>query len=84
MNKATIIDTDNSQSDVELVTIFPSNDNTKEYIIYSKGEKDVTGNEKVYVSGLDRENNILVLTGIQDDNEWLEVKNKMLKIIGGV
>lgn len=78
----TIQNTDGSLSEVELVTYLVSDDHTKTYLVYSKGEKtDVGTDEVIYISGIVKdEGEALKLYEIIDDSEWAEVLKYLKKI----
>lgn len=72
---------DGSKSEVELVTYLISEDNTKKYIVYSKGEKNADANDEIiYISRVISEDGTLKLNEITDDEEWLVVQNLLKKI----
>ena len=72
---------DGSKSEVELVTYLISEDNTKKYIVYSKGEKNSEATDEIiYISKVISEDGVLKLNEITDDEEWLVVQNLLKKI----
>lgn len=72
---------DGSTVEVELITYLISEDNSKTFLVYSKGEKNgADQDEVIYISRIEKSDNNLKLCGIADDNEWVEVQ-KMLKVI---
>ena len=72
---------DGSKSEVELVTYLISEDNTKKYIVYSKGEKNSEATDEIiYISRVISEDGTLKLNEITDDEEWLVVQNLLKKI----
>ena len=78
---AIIQDIDGTTTEVELVTYLISDDNKKTYLVYSKGEKMGTdGDEIIYVSKITPEGDVLKLSEIVDDNEWIEVQKLLKKI----
>jgi len=75
---------DGSEMEVELVTYLISDDQTKTYLVYSKGEKSgVEDDEVIYISKIIQNGDVLKLEEITDDNEWNEVQ-KLLKKIANV
>ena len=79
--KVIIQDSDGVKTEVELVTYLINDSNKKTYLVYSKGEKTgAEDDEIIYVSRIVREDNIIYLEEITDDNEWLEVQNLLKKI----
>ena len=79
--KVIIQDSDGVKTEVELVTYLINDSNKKTYLVYSKGEKTgAEDDEIIYVSRIVREDNIIYLEEITDDNEWIEVQNLLKKI----
>ena len=68
-----ITGSDGIENEVEVISTFYSKDKSKQYIMYTKGEKQ-KDNTVVYTSIVRKENDILVLEEIKDDSEWAEVK----------
>ncbi len=71
----TITAEDGSEEIVEVIFSFEFKDTLKEYVIYTKNEKDVYGEITVYVSVVDRSSGSVKLLGIDDDNEWERVQS---------
>ena len=79
--KVIIQDSDGVKTEVELVTDLINDSNKKTYLVYSKGEKTgAEDDEIIYVSRIVREDNIIYIDEITDDNEWIEVQNLLKKI----
>ena len=79
--KVIIQDSDGVKTEVELVTYLITDSNKKTYLVYSKGEKTgAEDDEIIYVSRIVREDNIIYIDEITDDNEWIEVQNLLKKI----
>ena len=79
--KVIIQDSDGVKTEVELVTYLINDSNKKTYSVYSKGEKSgAEDDEIIYVSRIVREDNIIYIDEITDDNEWIEVQNLLKKI----
>lgn len=72
---------DGSVEEVELISAFEIKATNKEYIVYSKGEKDRRGNLMVYVSNVDRTSGNPVLLGIETEEEWKLIK-EILRELG--
>ena len=72
-NKMIITNETGSEIEVEVITTFSSRDASKQYIMYTKNEKQ-NENTIVYTSIIKKEESGLVLDEITDDNEWVEVK----------
>ena len=49
-----IVSNDGSIEEVEVILAFEFKDTNKEYVVYTKNEKDENGNITVYVSNIDR------------------------------
>ena len=49
-----IVQEDGSIDEVEVVIAFEFKDTKKEYVVYTKNEKDANGNVTVYVSRIER------------------------------
>ena len=72
---------DGKTEEVEFVTYLLADDKTKNYIVYSKGEKSGTANDEViYVSKLKKDGNSNLVEEISDENEWVNVQNLLKKI----
>ena len=79
--KVIIQGNDGVKTEVELVTYLINDNNKKTYLVYSKGEKTgAEDDEIIYVSRIVREDNIIYIDEITDDNEWIEVQNLLKKI----
>ena len=75
-----IIGEDGSIDEVEVVIAFEFKDTKKEYVVYTKNEKDDNGNVTVYVSQVDRSGDTPKLYGIDDEEEWNRVKDVLRKL----
>lgn len=75
-----IIGEDGSIDEVEVVIAFEFKDTKKEYVVYTKNEKDENGNVTVYVSYVDRSGETPRLYGIDDEDEWNRVKDVLRKL----
>ena len=69
----TIVNENGVTEIVEVILAFEFKDTHKEYIIYTKKEKDTEGNITVYVSTVDRSTGEPKLIGIEDNEEWEKV-----------
>lgn len=69
-----------TKEEVELLLSFKFNDNNKEYIIYTKNEKDENGNVTIYVSNVTRVGNEATLNTVSDDNEWARIKDLLREL----
>lgn len=79
IKKVRVIDADDTQLDVELISILEDNGN--KYLIYSKGEKQKSGNLIIYISKLKIMDDNFYLENIHDDDEWSNVKKLLSNII---
>ena len=72
---------DGSTMEVELITYLVSDDKSRTYIVYSKGEKNgIEEDEVIYISKVVKENDVLKLLGLRDNNEWTDVQGLLKKI----
>ena len=80
-NKTMIITMpDGTQDTVETLLTFKFNDNNKEYVIYTKNEKDENGNVTIYVSHVDRSSSEPKLVGVEDEDEWNRIKDVLREL----
>lgn len=78
--KVIIVNQDNTEMEVEVVTYLNSKDSMNQYIVYSKGENQPNGDVIIYISKIKEEDGITKLEEIVDDDEWKDVQ-KLLKEI---
>ena len=71
---------DDTVEEVEVILAFEFKDTKKEYVIYTKNEKDENDNVTVYVSHVDRSSGEPKLMGIDDDEEWNRVKDVLREL----
>ena len=76
----TIVSEDGTVEEVEVILAFEFKDNKKEYVIYTKNEKDENDNVTVYVSHVDRTSGDPKLMGIDDEEEWNRVKDVLREL----
>ena len=69
-----------TKKEVELLLSFKFNDNNKEYVIYTKNEKDDNGNVTIYVSSVTRVNDDVTLGTVTDDTEWSRIKDLLREL----
>lgn len=80
-NIMSIIDTDGSIDEVEVILNFEFKDNGNEYVIYTKNEKDGNGNVTIYVSRVfDRNSDNPRLESVEDDKEWTRIKDLLREL----
>ncbi len=75
-----IVADDGSVEEVEVILAFEFKDNKREYVIYTKNEKDENDNVTVYVSHVDRSSGEAKLVGIEDEEEWNRVKDVLREL----
>lgn len=69
-----------AKEEVEILLSFKFNDNNKEYVIYTKNEKDENGNVTIYVSSITRVGEEVTLDTVSDDNEWSRIKDLLREL----
>ena len=75
-----IVAEDGSIEEVEVILAFEFKDTNKEYVIYTKNEKDENDNITVYVSHVDRSSGEPRLLGVEDDDEWNRIKDVLREL----
>lgn len=75
-----IVSEDGSKEDVEVIIAFEFKDTNKEYVVYTKNEKDENGNVTVYVSNVDRSSGEAKLLGVESENEWNRIKDVLREL----
>lgn len=76
----TIVAEDGSVEEVEVILAFEFKDNKKEYVIYTKNERDENDNVTVYVSNVDRTSGEPKLLGVDDEEEWNRIKDVLREL----
>lgn len=78
---AELIDIDGLSSEIEIVTYLNSEDNKRQYVVYTKGEvQEETGNQVIYIAKIIPEGNIFKLEEIIDDLEWIDIQHLLKSI----
>lgn len=78
---AELIDVDGLSSEIEVVTYLNSDDDKRQYVVYTKGEvQEQTGNQVIYIARMLKENDMIKLEEITDDLEWIDVQHLLKKI----
>lgn len=78
---AELVDIDGLSSEVEVVTYLNSEDNKRQYVVYTKEEiQEETGNQIIYIAKIIPDGNAFKLEEITDDLEWIDVQH-LLKLI---
>jgi len=75
-----IVAQDGSIEEVEVIIAFKFKDTNKEYVIYTKNEKDEKGLITVYVSYVDRSDGETKLFGVDDEAEWNKIKDVLREL----
>ena len=75
-----IVAEDGSIEEVEVILAFEFKDTNKEYVIYTKTEKDENDNITVYVSHVDRSSGEPRLLGVEDEDEWNRIKDVLREL----
>ena len=78
-----IVSEDGRVEEVEVVIAFEFKDTQKEYVVYTRNEKDDNGNITVYVSRVDRESGNPKLCGVESDSEWSRIKDVLRELSKG-
>ena len=76
----TIIKEDGTREEVELIISFEFNDTKKEYVVYTRNEKDENENTTLYVSSVDRTATNPKMGGIESAEEWERIKNVLREL----
>lgn len=75
-----IVAADGSIDEVEVILAFEFKDTKKEYVIYTKNEKDENGNVTIYVSSVDRTSGEPQLGSVADEGEWNRIKDLLREL----
>lgn len=75
-----IVSEDGSAEEVEVIITFEFKDTRKEYVVYTKNERDENGNITVYVSNVNRESGRPKLLGVESDEEWNRIKDVLREL----
>lgn len=75
-----IVSEDGATEEVEVVFAFEFKDNKKEYVIYTKNERDEDNNITVYVSNVDRTDGNAKLLGVESEEEWNRIKDVLREL----
>ncbi len=79
-DKILIVDMDGNKEEVEVVTYLNTKDSLRQYIVYTKGEKQGNGDIIIYISKLIEEDNKKKIVEIIDEDEWKEVQTLLKDI----
>ena len=75
-----IVSNDGAIENVEVILAFEFKDTNKEYVVYTKNEKDENGNITVYVSNIDRSGEEPKLLGVENENEGNKIKDVLREL----
>ncbi len=75
-----IVANDGSIEDVEVILAFEFKDTDKEYVVYTKNEKDENENITVYVSNIDHSGKEPKLLGVESEEEWNRIKDVLREL----
>lgn len=75
-----IVKEDGTTEEVELLICFEFNDTKKEYVVYTRNEKDENGNITIYVSNIDRSGEVPKMGAIESDEEWSRIKDVLREL----
>jgi len=76
-----VVDTDNVELEVELISILEDKEENNKYLVYTKGETQKNGNLILYIAKIVIAGNSYVLENVDDDTEWGNVKRIMSEIV---
>ncbi len=79
-NKIVIVNYDQEEEEVELVTYLNTKDSANQYIVYTKNEKQENGDVVIYISKLIEEDNVKKIIEIKDEEEWKNVQTLLKEI----
>ncbi len=71
---------DGTVDTVELLFAFEFNDTKKEYAVYTKNEKDESGNITIYVSSVIRDGDDIKLGSVETDEDWSKIKDVLREL----
>lgn len=76
-----IINSEGIKNKVELVTFLNSEDDSRQYVVYTKGETQGVNKDKIiYISKIVNEEGILKIEEIEEETEWVDVQHLLKKI----
>lgn len=79
-DKILIVDKNNEEEEVELVTYLNTRDNMNQYIVYTKNEKQPNGDIVIYISKLIDEDGNKKIVEINEESEWKMVQSLLKEI----
>lgn len=75
-----IVDENGMVDKVEVLLTFQFDDTKKEYIVYTKNEKDENENVTIYVATLFKIDGTFKLGSIETDEEWARIKDVLREL----
>ena len=75
-----IVSDDGLSEEVEVVFAFEFKDNKKEYVIYTKNERDEDNKITVHVPNVERSNGETRLLGVESEEEWNRIKDVLREL----
>ncbi len=79
-DKIVIVNKNNEEEEVELVTYLNTRDNMNQYIVYTKNEKQPNGDIVIYISKLIEEDGNKKIIEINEEEEWKMVQSLLKEI----
>ncbi|MCI8445412.1 MAG: DUF1292 domain-containing protein [Bacilli bacterium] len=79
--KINIIDENDMDREATILLYFRLTEFGKDYAVYTFGEKDTNQLEIVHTSIVTEENDKLIFTDIENDDEWKKVQEVMKSVI---
>ena len=78
---AELIDIDGLSTEIEVVTYLNSEDDKRQYVVYTKGEiQEQTGNQVIYIARIVKDGEKLNLAEVTEDAEWIDVQHLLKQI----
>ena len=78
---AELIDIDGLSTEIEVVTYLNSEDDKRQYVVYTKGENLYANQEAIEnIARIVKDGEILKLEEITEDTEWVDVQHLLKQI----
>lgn len=78
--KIIVVDQDGSEKEAEVLNVFKLKSNESNYMLYTLNETDEAGMVKIYASRMVEKDGMYSFETIEDDSEWVQVKEAMKEI----
>lgn len=76
-----LVDSSESKTSIEVVTYLTSLDETKNYVVYTKGEvRGEARNHVIYISRIQKSGDNYEIDEITSDDEWADVQRLLKRI----